>query len=223
MSTRDHDRQRGPSADLRARILSEVARTPSPTRTERRTQGNLVIGAGVLATIALFFVTGRIRPGARPLALVAFAVSSALALALVLGRVAAPETSMLGRPRRTLALTTALVVPLLVLLTFVGVVLWPPPVEDVKPMNHLLCAAITVVQSLVPLAILLIPRRGSDPVHPAMTGALLGVTAGTWAAAMAFLRCQHGAALHCIVAHVLPVLLLAAAGALVGRRLLQVR
>jgi hypothetical protein len=79
------------------------------------------------------------------------------------------------------------------------------------------------VQGALPLVALLAPRRGTDPVHPAVTGAALGMTAGAWTAMMAYLRCPHPSAFHCIAAHVAPTLLLTVAGALLGHALLRVR
>jgi hypothetical protein len=40
---------------------------------------------------------------------------------------------------------------------------------------------------------------------------------------MAYLRCPHAAASHCVLAHVAPTLLLTALGALLGATLLRVR
>jgi hypothetical protein len=40
---------------------------------------------------------------------------------------------------------------------------------------------------------------------------------------MAYLRCPHAAAMHCLVAHVVPTLILTALGAVLGFFLLRVR
>ncbi len=90
-------------------------------------------------------------------------------------------------------------------------------------MADMACAAMTLVQGALPLAALVIPRRGTNPVHPVVSGAALGMTAGAWTAMMAYLRCAHSGALHCILAHVVPTLVLTAIGALLGWLLLRVR
>ncbi len=212
-------------ADLRARVLAEVARAPSPTRREHRTKTALVAAGGVLATAALFFATGGLRLGARPVELVAFTAGLGLVAALVLTRVSArARGSMLGRPRHVLVLGAALGAPALAIVALAAAALWPGHgAEDVPSASHLSCGLLTILQGMLPFAVLLLPRRGTDPVHPMLTGAALGMAAGTWTAMMAYLRCPHAAALHCMEAHVLPTLLLAAAGALVGRKLLQIR
>jgi hypothetical protein len=78
------------------------------------------------------------------------------------------------------------------------------------------------LQGALPLLALIVPRRGTDPVHPVFTGAALGMTAGAWTAMMAYLRCPHAVSLHCIVAHVVPMLVFAFVGALLGRALLKI-
>ena len=51
----------------------------------------------------------------------------------------------------------------------------------------------------------------------------LGMTAGAWTVVMAYLRCPHAAPMHCIVAHVVPTLILTALGAVLGWLLLRVK
>lgn len=213
------------NADLRARILAEAKREPSPLRAEHRRRAGLVVGAGALATVGLFFGMGGSSRGARPVDLVVFASGCALAAAIVLTRASSTRPrSMLPRPRPVLAAVVAASAPVLALFALASAALWPEPAaEDVPLRTHAACAAMTVVQGLLPLAILFTLRRGSDPVHPALSGAALGMTAGAWTAAMAYLRCPHAAASHCIVAHVAPVLLFAIAGAVLGRRMLDIR
>jgi hypothetical protein len=214
-----------PPADLRARILAEVARTPAPTRREHRKRIALIAGVGALATSSLFFATGGFAQGARPLELVAFTAGFALLAALVLTRLSAGVSgSMLGRPRHILLLACVAAAPVLAIVALAAATLWPEQAAEAFPSKaNLTCAAITIMQGALPLIALIVPKRGSDPVHPAITGAALGMTAGAWTAMMAYLRCPHAAAFHCIVAHVLPTLVLTAAGAILGRALLKIR
>jgi hypothetical protein len=214
-----------PSAELRARVLAQVAANPTPPRpvVERRI---LVLAAmAALATTALFFAMGGFVKGTRPIELVAFTAGFGLLAALVLTRVSAGVTgSMLGRPRQVLLVACIVLAPALALVAFAAATFWPAPAaEHVTTRIDFVCGAITIVQGALPLVALLVPRRGSDPVHPALTGAALGMTAGTWTALMASLRCPHAAAPHCILAHVLPTLLLTLLGALLGRALLRLR
>ncbi len=210
---------------LRNRVLAEAAATPSPTRREHRARRAVVTGLGLATTAALFLATGRYLRGHRPIELVVFSVATSLAGAAMLTYVTARGRSMLGRPRSVLFAASSLVAVALALFVFVGAVAFPAPLspEDVRPLTHLACAALTVLQGAPLLVTLLVVRRGTDPVFPAVSGAALGMTAAAWAATMAYVRCPHAAAVHCTLAHVLPSLLFVAAGAVVGRALLKIR
>jgi hypothetical protein len=213
------------SPDLRARVLAEVAKTPSPTRAEHGKRVAVIAVIGALATLVLFFAMGGIKIGSKPLELVAFTAGFAAIAALVLKRLSTGRPgSMLGRPSRTLVVACVVAAPLLSISLLVAAVLWPHAAhEQVAGRTDWTCGSMTVIQGLLPMIVLLVPRRGADPVHPAITGAALGMTAGAFAAALAYVRCPHGETLHCVVAHVLPTLLLTALGAALGRALLRVK
>jgi len=219
--------ERAPSADLRARVLAEVARTPSPTRAEYRRRVLLVAGIGAVATVALFMGMGGMSPGARPVEMLAFTVGFGLLAVAVLTRLSSRSGeggSMLGRPRGVLLAAIVGCAPLLALVAVLAAMFWPEPAADhVEGGVHLACGAMSVLQGALPLVALMVPRRGTDPVHPAVTGAALGMTAGAWTVVMAYLRCPHAAALHCVLAHVVPTLILTALGAVLGWLLLRVR
>jgi len=214
-----------PSADLRARVLSEIAKTPARTRGEHRKRIALIAGVGALATTSLFFMMGGFVKGTRPIELVAFTAGFGLVAAIVLTRMSSGVTgSMLGRPRQSLLIGCVVAAPILALVALMAAAMWPHhAAEEVPTQAHLGCGLATIVQGALPLVALIIPRRGSDPVHPAITGAALGMTAGAWTAMMAYLRCPHAQALHCIAAHVIPTIVLTIAGALLGHALLKIR
>jgi len=213
------------TSDLRARILAEVAKTPAPTRVEHRRRVLVVSALGALATTAVFVATGGMAPGARPLEMIAFTAGFGLVAAVVLTRLAAGNSgSMLGRPRPVLVTACVVTAPLLALSVLAAAAAWPEPASSsVAFQKDVACGLIAIVQGLLPLVALLVPRRGSDPVHPVVTGAALGMTAGAWTATMAALRCPHAAPMHCIVAHAGPTLVLTAVGAALGWMLLRVR
>ena len=212
-----------PSAELRARILGTAAEQPALTRAQHRRHVMTVAALGALATAALFFVMGGVQRGARPAEVVAFTGGLGAFAAIALTRGSGP-VSVLGPPRHMLLLVGLLTTPALALVVLLAYTLWPvPPVHSVGPSSHVGCAAITVAQGGIPLLAFLIPRRGTDPVHPLLTGASLGVTAGAWSSMLAHLRCGHPGSEHALAAHVLPVVFLALVGALLGRRLLSLR
>ena len=213
------------SQDLRARVLEEVARTPSPTRADYKRRIMLVAAIGAIATVSLFIGTGGMSPGTRPVEMIAFTVGFGLVAAAVLTRLSSGQQgSMLGRSRPLLLTAIVVTAPVLALVALCAPMVWPQaPDEHVLGGAHLACGAISVLQGALPLIVLLLPRRGTDPVHPAITGAALGMTAGAWTVVMAYLRCPHAAPMHCIVAHVVPTLILTALGALLGWLLLRVK
>lgn len=217
--------ERAAASDLRARVLAEVAQTPSLTRSAHKRRIMLLATIGALATVALFVGMGGMSPGTRPVEMIAFTVGLGLLAVAVLTRLSSGEPrSMLGRPRNVLLTAVVITAPLLAVVVLCATFAWPGPAsEHVSGRVDLACGAISVLQGALPLVALLLPRRGTDPVHPAVTGAALGMTAGAWTVVMAYLRCPHAAAMHCIVAHVVPTLILTALGAVLGWLLLRVR
>src|SRR5439155_555935 len=66
-------------------------------------------------------------------------------------------------------------------------------------------------------------RRRADPVQPATSGAAIGAACGLAAAALVDLWCPVAHLPHLLLGHLLPVALLALAGAIAGSRLLAIR
>lgn len=213
------------SSDLRARVLAEAKKAPSPTRAEHQRRVLLVIVMGTLAAAVVFMAMGGITPGTRPVEMIAFTAGFAMVAALVVGRLASPpKGSMLPRPRSMLVTVCVGAAPLLALAAIAATLAWPAPAgEPVDERVHLACGAMTFVQGILPLVALFLTRRGIDPVHPVVTGAALGMTAGAWTAMMAYMRCPHAAATHCIVAHVAPTIILTLVGAVLGFLILRPR
>jgi hypothetical protein len=208
--------------DLRARVLAAAARTPSPTRREEQRRVLVVTAVGVALSMVLFFLMGGLRMGARPAALVAFSTGLSGVAAIIATRLTA-RPSMLGPPRQVLLAACFALAPALALVAIAAAILWPTEAsEKVPTTTDAVCGALTMAQAAPLLGILLIPRWGADPVHPALTGAALGASAGAWAAMLAYLRCPHADAHHCIHGHVFPVIVLAVLGAVLGRWTLRV-
>lgn len=213
------------TADLRARILEEAKKTPALTRAEHQKRVGIIVTIGTLATLVLFYAMGGLAKGPRPLELVGFTAGFALLSAIILTRLSRPRrTSPLPAPRSVLLTACIAAAPVLAVSVLATTIMWPEHAdEDVSTKSHIACAFMTIVQGALPLVVLIVPRRGSDPVHPMVTGAALGMTAGAWTAAMAYLRCPHAGASHCILAHVMPTLVLTAIGAVLGRMFLRQR
>lgn len=219
------NQERSAASDLRARILAEVARTPSPTRPVHRRRVLVMAAVGALATATLFVAMGGVSAGTRPAEMIAFTVGFGLLAAAVLTRLSSNARGpMLGRPKPVLLTAIVLAAPLLALFALATTMMWPAPAsEPVNESTTLACGLISLAQGALPLLALLLPRRGTDPVHPAVTGAALGMTAGAWSVVMAYLRCPHAASMHCVLAHVVPTLVLTALGTVLGWVLLRVK
>jgi hypothetical protein len=227
------------NAELRARVLAAAAAEPSPTRAavSRRNKFMGMIaaasGIGAFVMFAVFMsesqllrLGGEVVPRQsleRPVWLVAATVGGALGVAatalwLALGR----GRSMLGRSRRRL-LYGGVLIPVSLLAWKIGcsivfgdaMVAWPE-----RPGER--CLALTLLVAAGPLLSFLAIRRRA-PVQPALTGAVTGVAAGACAWIAVDLWCPVAYVPHLLLGHVLPLFVLAGAGALLGQALLSLR
>jgi hypothetical protein len=129
---------------------------------------------------------------------------------------------MLGRSRRRL-LGGAVLIPTSLLAWKVGcsialgaaMVAWPE-----RPGER--CLALSLLVSAGPLLSFLAIRR-SAPGQPALNGAVMGVAADACAWVATDLWCPVAFVPHLLIGHVLPLGVLAVAGALLGRALTEPR
>lgn len=212
-------------SDLRARILADVRATPSRTRREEQRRSVLLVGIALAASLLVFFGTGGIVSGGRPMPFVVATTTSALVVGGWLVWLAgARQRAMLGRSRSVLVVGALLAIGLLAGMVFLATSQWlDSPGEAAGHYADVACGALTFLQAAVPLLALMLWRSGTDPIHPRFTGAVLGGAAGAMAASMAYLRCPHTAEAHLLVAHVAPTLVLTAVGAVIGYFALRLR
>lgn len=225
-------------SELRARVLAAAAAEASPTRAavRRRNQRLSVVAAataiGAFAVFAalmsdshLLRLGGEVAPQLRvdrSLGLVVTTVSGAVAVAaaavwLALGR----GGSMLGRSRRAL-LYGGLMVPAGLLAWKVGASLafgadmvpWPE-----RPGER--CLALTLLVAAGPLLAFL-AVRGRAPAWPGLNGAMIGCAAGACAWVAVDLWCPVSYVPHLLLGHVLPLVVLAGVGGVLGRARLSV-
>jgi hypothetical protein len=240
------------AADLRARVLAAVRREPAlPRPADARRRVSLVtLGFAAALFIALVkqVLEATMPRGARLWHIVAdggvptqdrplgFAVTLEvvwLVIALVATWAGVTRGgSMLGRSS-TSKLAVALVTPVALVATWLTVaVLW---LKDVLPLAwlevmdeapsfqfHANCALASAAYAVGPLFAFLAMRRHRDPVSPRKSGAALGAVAGAWGAVVHFPFCSCTSPLHMALGHVLPVVVLAVAGAVLGDRILGV-
>ena len=227
------------SAELKERVLAAAAAEPSPTRETLRRRnllmGVVAAGSGIGAFIVfaalmsdghLLRFGGEVAPHQyleRPLGLVVATVTGALGVAVTAVWLALRRGgSMLGRSRRRL-LCGAVLIPMSLLAWKVGwsiafgadMVRWPE-----RPGER--CLALSLVVAAGPLLSFLAIRR-SVPIRPALNGAIVGVAAGACAWVAADLWCPVAYVPHLLLGHALPMGVLAAVGALLGRAFLQPR
>jgi len=226
------------SAALRAQVLAAAAAEASPTRTAVKRRNAFVgmvgaaSGVGAFVIFAALMSEGEVlRLGGEvaqrhlersPWLVVATAGGAlgiaAAALWLALGR----GGSMLGRSRRWL-LYGSMLIPICLLAWKVGcsvgfgdaMVRWPD-----RP--GLRCLALSIVVAVGPLLSFVTMRRTAF-LHPALNGAMLGVAAGACAWVAVDLWCPVAYVPHVVLGHVLPLVVLAGVGALLGQALLSVR
>ena len=227
------------SAELRARVLAAAAAEPAPTRAAVRRRnlfmglvaaaggsGAFVIFAGLMSEGDLLRFGGEIAPQQhleRPVALVLATASGALSVAATAVWLALRRgRSMLGRSRRQL-LCGAILIPISLLAWKIGcsiafgaaMVAWPE-----RPGER--CLELSLLVAAGPLLSFIAIRR-SAPAQPALNGAVMGFAAGACAWVAVELWCPVAFVPHLLLGHVLPIGVLAAGGALLGRAFLAPR
>lgn len=209
---------------LKTRLLDAMMKAPSADRAEVRARALRAWGLGAALSVIIFAALG-VSLGKRPVAFIAATAFgwSAVAAAALFGAYGRGG-SMLGRSRSLLAVVVALTAPALLGWIFACLSVWPAAgIDPGSPLVHLACFTATLGLSLGPLAAMIYIRRGTDPVHPRVQGAALGAAAGALGGVLVDVHCAVAHPTHVLLAHVLPALLLAAIGALVGARTLGVQ
>jgi hypothetical protein len=214
--------QAGPTPDLKGRILTAVQAEPAPARTAVRQRAWLTLAISALVALGIFLEFGGIRTGSRPSMLVVgtclgWGVAAGVAAAIGVAR----GRSMLGRSTATLAVLIV-VVPIALLAWKIAVTMPFGPVMmapwPARP--GVRCLGLTLAIAAPLLIALVVLRHRSDPVHPAIAGAALGITAGVASGALVDLWCPIAYVPHVLLGHILPLFLVATFGAWAGRRFL---
>jgi hypothetical protein len=213
-----------PSEQLRRRVLEAMAKEPSPARPAARRLRLLTFLVGFVPPLVLLQVFGGILVGGRPTPFfvgttLGWSVFAALATWGAVGR----GRSMLGRPRALLTALTVLTPIALFAWMLVWCVRYPDTMTPDPSHPGVGCLFMTLLLGAAPLVAFVALARDSDPVHPVVTGAAIGAASGAWGATGIALHCPFTFPEHVALGHVLPVVLLAAVGALAGARFVRVR
>jgi hypothetical protein len=212
------------SAELRARVLAGVASTPSPTRAHTLRARLWLVAGAVAGALGVFFSQGGVRTTGRPPVLVTLttlgtSISVAVGMYFLFTRRA---RSMLRRPLWVLGLVSAL--------SIVAFLAWRYEVSSafglVQPWPDrmgLRCLKLALATGSLPLFAALVAWRRTDPLAPAATGAAFGAGAGLATAVLTDLWCPVSYVPHLLLGHVLPILILAGIGSLLGYVVLRVK
>jgi hypothetical protein len=214
---------RDPAPDIKRRILESVRAEPAPTHGAVQRQAWLALGACAAIALAIFVHFGGVRLYDRPTPLVVWTSlgwSAAASAAAWSGL--ARRRSMLGRTTATLVATIVAIPPVL-LAWKIGVTasFGPEMMEPWPTRPGFRCLGLSIAMAFPLLAAFLLFRRRSDPVHPGIAGAALGITAGVFAGTFVDLWCPVAYVPHVLLGHILPLVVVSAAGALAGRTLLR--
>lgn len=210
-----------PSTSLRDRILAGAAQQPSRTRAQGLRRAAVAYPIAAAGGLALFEAWGGLEHSAgRPASLTFGIAAGALVLAVAATSVAWWRgRSLVGRPAPFLLATAAL----LPLVTFAWLVSFDG--HYVEPFARVgwRCLGMTLFGGSLLLGAAAWLRNRTVPVHAPLAGAALGVTAGAWAGVLVDLWCPLTNAPHVLVGHVLPLVLLAALGGVLGHGVLRLR
>jgi hypothetical protein len=79
------------------------------------------------------------------------------------------------------------------------------------------CFWLSLFMGALPLLALLFARRRTDPTHPRIAGLAAGASVGLCVALFVDMWCPVGYVPHFLLGHILPIVLLAVAGLLIGK------
>ncbi len=212
----------------KAQLLERIRSQPSATRAQRRSRSLAVGAAAVAITAAAFIALGGVRSGgaqganaelARPASLMLVtSLGAAVLAALALWGLSGRGRSMLGRRRVWLLALSGLVVVSLVCWKVLASSQFADMTLPWPGRPGMRCLGLSLLLGVWPLAALSFSRARSDAIHPRATGAALGVASGACAWLLVDLWCPVAYLPHLMLGHVLPILLLALAGAWIGGR-----
>jgi hypothetical protein len=212
-----------PPPYIKAQLLETLARTSSPTRAQRQWQSRWLWMSALVFMLVVFLSFGGVHAAPRPTPFILGTAFGWLALAaLCVARVLPVGSSMLGpRPLR-LILTIVLVPAVAFLWMLLWNLLYPETLVPWIGRPGFRCLGLTLFMAGWPLLAMALSRRQTATAHAGMIGAALGVGVGACAGLLVQLYCPIANPAHAALGHLLPFLILAAVGAVLGRLLIIV-
>jgi hypothetical protein len=209
--------------DMKARILQATRALPSQTRHEGAREAARLMALSLAAAVLLFFAFDPLHHGAgRPWWFLAGTFFGWVGVAswATWGTMRKGRT-VLGGTRRTLVLIAAFTPAVLFAFMLAWNLVYPASLTAFPGRLGLKCFGLSLSIGACPLIAASIARRASDPVHPIAAGAALGAAAGAWSGVLVDLWCPAAYPSHIALGHILPILVLLLAGALLGKYLLS--
>lgn len=210
-----------PSSSLRDRILAGAAKQPSRTRAEGRRRAVIAYAVAAAGSLALFQAWGGMGHSAGRPAELTYGIAAGALLLAVGGTSVAwwRGRSAVGRPA-PLLLAIAALVPVAV---FAWMVAFNGHYAEPFQRVGWRCLGMTLFGGSLLLGAAAWLRNHTVAVHAPVVGAALGVTAGAWAGVLVDLWCPLTNAPHVLLGHVLPLVILAGLGGVLGQRVLRLR
>lgn len=210
---------------MKQRVLDAAKQEASPTRAQHRTKAIRSLVIAIAIALFILFATGGPELGHRPAILLASTalILAGLAIAITLlatrGFGTSGSNSMTGAPTDILIGAAIFSAPVLWLVELGGRLIWiPTVVRPASLVSTSICHVCTLAMAAAPLYVMIRLRRHTDAIHPRATGAALGAAAGAWGAVLIDLHCASNNMLHIAVGHILPTVVLAIVGAVLGAK-----
>jgi hypothetical protein len=210
-------------AAAREQIARAIANEPAQSRPALRSRRMLALGAAMIWAFGQLAILGLRTDSAAvsPLYAALWLGVPFLLAGVTLSLSRAQGADGLGA-RVELCAALALGAPLALAALALGL----PPGRVVAPdpfffKSAVTCFGITLVASALPILLASVVLRRAFAAGAGWRGALVGAASGLLAATAVNLHCPSIAHGHLLLGHVLPVLLLTALGAALGRRLLR--
>ncbi len=212
------------SPELKDKILSAASRNPAPTRAEAARARLALFAAGIAGALAIFLSWGGLRVTDRPPGLVALtslgtATFAGVGMYFLFTR---RGRSALRRPPAWLLLAALAAIAAFLLFKYSvsaaygHTTIWPTRIG-------FRCLRLGILTGALPLFAALAVWRRTDPLTPVATGAAFGAGAGLGSAVLVDLWCPVAYLPHLLLGHVLPIVILAVLGGLLGWPLLRLR
>jgi hypothetical protein len=213
-------------ADLRAASLAAARKEPSDTRAQVNAHVRRVLAIAAIALTIAFFALGGVTLGERPASFVlhvvlSWTVVAALSALALLRR----GVTGLGAPTATLLGIGMAVAPLLAA-SYLGLHASEASQighDHVRALSHPLCFVMTVLFAASPFVVFAALRRGTDPVHPAATGAIAGAASAAIGGVTITMHCPIAADAHVLLGHAMPAVAMLVIGYVLGPRIFGVR